>query len=60
MVYKILVTKWKCGIGPDDRIIFNEELQNISASIIELTNIDESSHEYTIVMFITKIDSKKL
>ena len=52
-VYKILVTKWKHGIGPNDIILFNEELEILSTSMIELVNIDESSHKEEILIFIT-------
>ena len=38
-MYKILVTKWKHGIRTNYIITFNEELENISTSIIELANI---------------------
>ena len=41
----ILVTKWKHGIGTNDIIIFNGELNPLSTSIIELVNIDQSSYE---------------
>ena len=44
-IYNILVTKWKHEIYPKDIITFDEELEIISTSIIELVNIDESSHE---------------
>ena len=37
-------------------ITFNEWLENISTSIIELANIDKSSQEEAIVIFITKSD----
>ena len=42
-IYKIIVTKWKHGIGSNDKITFNEELEFLSTSIIEPVNIDESS-----------------
>ena len=48
-----MVIKWKHGIGPNDMVTFNEELEFLSASIIELVNIDESSHENVIVIFTT-------
>ena len=41
-VYNIMVKKWKHGIGPNDILSFNEELDLLSTSIIELVNIDES------------------
>ena len=41
-IYNILVTKWKHGISTNDIIKFNEELEIISASIIELVNVDEA------------------
>ena len=53
-IYHILVSKWKHGIGPNDIITFNEEFEFLSTWIIELVNIDESSHESAIVIFITK------
>ena len=40
-------------MGPNNIITFNEELEFFSASIIELVNIDDSSHEEAIVIFIT-------
>ena len=48
------MSRWKHGIGPIDIITFNDELEFLSTSIIELINIDDSSHENTIVIFITK------
>ena len=39
-IYKFLVTKWKHGIVTFDIIKFSEELEDISASIIEIANID--------------------
>ena len=57
-MYHILVPKQKHGIGPIAIIAFNEELEFISTSIIELINIDESSHENAIVIFITKKEIK--
>ena len=53
-IYYILVTKWKHEIGPNDIITFNEWLEKKSASIIELVNIDEYSHEESIVIFVAK------
>ena len=53
-MYISLVKKWKILIGPNYIITFNENLENISTSIIELANINESSHEEAIVIFITK------
>ena len=41
-------------MGPNDIIALNEDLESLSTSIIELVNIDESSHENEIVIFITK------
>ena len=43
-IYNILVKKWKHVIGPNGSVSFNEELENISTSIIKLDSIDESSH----------------
>ena len=40
-------------MSTDDIITFNEELEFLSTSIIELVIIDESSHEEEIVIFIT-------
>ena len=57
-IYYVLVSKWKHGIVHIDIITFNEELEFLSASIIELINIDESLHENEIVIFITKKDFK--
>ena len=57
-IYHIIVSKWKHGIGPIDIVTFNEELESLSISIIELINIDESSHENVILIFITKKDLK--
>ena len=56
-IYKIHI-KWKYMVGPNDKMTFNEELENISTSIIKLANIDESSHKEAIVIFITKKDFK--
>ena len=47
-----MVSKLKHGIGPDYIITFNEVLEFLSTSIIELVNIDESSNEQVIVIFI--------
>ena len=52
-IYNSLVTKWKHGIGHNDIISFNEELKVISTSTIELVDIDESSHEESIIISIT-------
>ena len=51
-IYKILLTKWNHVIGPNNIITLNEWLENIPTSIIELADIDESSHEEVIVIFI--------
>ena len=53
-IYKIIVSKWKHGIGYIGIITFNEELYFLSTSVIEKINIDESSHKNAIVLFITK------
>ena len=50
-IYTILVTKWKYGIVINDIIIFNEELDILSTSNIDLFNIYVSSHEEEIVFF---------
>ena len=47
-----MVSKLKHGIGPDDIITLNEVLEFLSTSITELVNIDESSNEQVIVIFI--------
>ena len=57
-IYNIIVSKWKHGIVPIDIIIFSEELEFLSTSVIETINIDESSHENTIVIFIIKKELK--
>ena len=44
-IYQILVQKWKHGIGPNDVLSLNEQLELNSSSIIELVNIHESSHK---------------
>ena len=49
-----MVIKWKNGIGPDNITTFNEQLEFLSASIIELANIDEYLHENAIVIIIIK------
>ena len=54
-MFKTLVTEFKHAIGPDDIIKFNSLLENVSTATIELTNIDEYSHEKEIVIVITKI-----
>ena len=41
-IYKNLVPEWKHGICPNDIIILNEKLENVSTTIIELTNIYKS------------------
>ena len=41
----------KHEISTNDKIKFNENLENGSTEIIELTNINESSHEEAIVIF---------
>ena len=43
--------EWKHGISTNDKIIFNENLENVLTEIIELTKINESSHEEAIVIF---------
>ena len=50
-IYNILVSKWKHGIITIDIIAFNDELEFLSTSNIELNNKDESSHENVIVNF---------
>ena len=55
-VCKILVTKWKHVIGPNDKIFFHEEFEILSASIVEMVHIYESSHKEAIVIFITSKD----
>ena len=40
-IYNIIITKWKHVIGYNDIITFNEELKILSASIIQLVNIDD-------------------
>ena len=57
-IYNILVLKWKHEIVPIDIFTFNEELEFLSTSIIELINIDESSHENKIVILLTKRNKK--
>ena len=57
-IYNIIVTEWKYGISTNDIITFNGELEFLSTSIIELVNIDESLHENSIVISITKKDLK--
>ena len=52
-IHNILVTECKHGIGNNYIITFDEELEFLSTSIIELVNIDESSHEEAILIFIT-------
>ena len=54
--YNILVHKQKHRLGPDDITSLNEELELSLASIIELFNIHESSHEEAIVTFIANKD----
>ena len=54
-IYNVFLTKWKHVIGTNDIITFNKELGIISTSIIELSNIYESSNEEAIVIFIAKI-----
>ena len=58
-ICKILVQKWKHGIGPNDIISYNEKLKFNASSIIELININDSSHEEAIVIFITNKDFNK-
>ena len=53
LIYKIIVSKWKHGIGPDDIITFDKKFEIISTSIIELVNIDESSYKEKVLIFIT-------
>ena len=53
-IYHIMVLKWKHVMVPMDIFIFNEELESLSTSIIGIININASSHENTIVIFITK------
>ena len=50
-----MATKWKHIIGPNYINTFNEGLE-FSTLIIELVNIDESSHEEAILIFITNKD----
>ena len=51
-IYHILASEWKHVIGLIDIIIFNEELEFLSTSIIEIINIDESLHKNAIVILI--------
>ena len=53
-IYNNLVTKFKHGIVRNYIVPFNVELEFLSASIIELFHIYESSHKNAIVIFITK------
>ena len=48
-IFESSVRECKHGISTNDRIKFNEKIENVSIEIIELTNIDESSHEEAIV-----------
>ena len=48
-IRKNIVTKQNNGISTDDIVTFNEFLENVSTAIVELTNIDESSHKQEIV-----------
>ena len=57
-IYNIMETEWKHGIGPNDIITFNEELEFLLTSIIEIFNIDEYSHEEAIVIIIKNKDLK--
>ena len=49
-----MVTKWKHGIDPNDIITVNEESEFLATLTIELVNIDHSTHEEAIIIFITK------
>ena len=46
--------KCKHGIGPNDIITFNEELESILTSTIKMVNTDDSSYDKAIENFITK------
>ena len=51
-IYKYIVTYWKHRIYINYIVKFNESLENLSMPIVELTNIDELSHEYGVVIFL--------
>ena len=53
-IYNIVVKKCKHGIGPNDIITFNEELESILTSTIKMVNTDDSSYDKAIENFITK------
>ena len=59
-IHNIIVTKWKHGICTNNIITFNEELEFISTSIIELVHIDECLHKNSIVIFVTKNNLNKI
>ena len=52
-VYKYLVAKMKQGVSINYIVIFNEILENLSLSIVKITNIYESTHKNGVVIFIT-------
>ena len=55
-IYNIRAIKCEHGIGTNDIILFNEQLEILSTSIIELVNIYESSHKEAVVNLITSKD----
>ena len=48
-IYK-LVTEWKHGTSTSDIITFNEKLENVSTSLIELINIYAYSYDGALVV----------
>ena len=51
--FKYLVTQREFGISIHYMVTSNESSKNYSMSIVELTNKDELSREYGVVIFIT-------
>ena len=48
-IYKNILTECKHAISTNDILTFNKTLENLSADIVEWTNIYESSYEDSIV-----------
>ena len=53
-ICRYLVMEWKYGIYFNNIVTHNLSNENLSTLILEITNIDESSHEISIAIFITK------
>ena len=44
-IYKYLGTEWKQGMSINDIVPFSEKFVHLSTAMVEMTNIDDSSHK---------------